>query len=279
MKKVLLLTDFSENSINAMRYALQLFKNEICDFYVLNVQDSRSYTSDDLMLSRGNQSLYQSLISDNKRKLKTIVGQLKLQANERLHNFKSIVDYDVFLDSIKQIIAKYHVDLIVMGTNGASNLKETLFGSSALKVLRNIDCNTLVVPDEFKYKQPKKLLLALDSDDYIDHITVKEIFELMEHLDAKIEIKRYVTSKDNINATINSDNSILLELIDQDKFTYDVVTGMSLSSILINSTKPKDTDIITLVGQFKGFFERLFGTPSKTEISKHLDCPLMIFHN
>ena len=274
-----MLTDFSVNSINAMEYALQLFKYEVCDFYVLNVQDSRSYTSDDLMLGGANDSLYESLIADNKSKLKAIVSQLKMHANDRLHNFTTIVDYDVFVDSINQIINKHQIDVIVMGTNGASNLKETLFGSNALKVLRHIDCNTLVIPDGFKFKQPKKLLLALDTDDYVDHVTVRDIIELMENLNAQIEIKRFLGSEDNINAKINTDKDILLELIGEDKFTYDVVAGQSLSSILINTTKPKDTDIITLVGQFKGFFERLFTTPSKTEISKNLDCPLMIFHN
>ncbi|WP_411894727.1 universal stress protein [Winogradskyella sp. A2] len=279
MKNILLLTDFSENSINAMEYALQLFSNELCEFYVLNVQDSLSYTSDDLIHSKPNESIYDTLIADNKSKLKALVAQLKLHSNERLHNFKSIVDYDVFIDSIKQLINKYQIGFVVMGTNGASNIKESLFGSNALKVLRNIDCNTLVIPDGFKYKKPKKLLLALDTDDYVDHITVREIIELMEKLNASIEIKRFVASEDNVNAKINTDKELLLELINENKFTYDVISDMTLSSILINSTKSKDTDVITLVGQFKGFFERLFGNSDKTQISKNLDCPLMIFHN
>lgn len=279
MKKILLLTDFSENSINAIEYALKLFNAEVCDFYVLNVQDSLSYTSDDLILSKSNESIYESLISDNKMRLKGLVNDLKHMANERLHSFEAIVDYDVFIDSIRQLINKYHIDIVVMGTNGASNIKESLFGSNALKVLRYIDCNTLVIPDGFTFNKPKKLLLALDTDDYVDHLTVREIIELMEKLNANIEIKRFVGSEDNIKAKINTDKELLLELLNENRFTYDVVSGSNLSSVLINSTKSKDTDIITLVGQFKGFFERLFGNADKTKISKNLDCPLMIFHN
>ncbi|MCA0153623.1 universal stress protein [Winogradskyella vincentii] len=279
MKKILLLTDFSENSINAIEYALKLFNTEVCDFYVLNVQDSLSYTSDDLILSKSNESIYESLISDNKMRLKGLVNDLKHMANERLHSFEAIVDYDVFIDSIRQLIKKYHIDIVVMGTNGASNLKESLFGSNALKVLRYIDCNTLVIPDGFTFKMPKKLLLVLDTDDYVDHLTVREIIELMEKLNANIEIKRFVGSEDNIKAKINTDKELLLEMLNENRFTYDVVSGSNLSSVLINSTKSKDTDIITLVGQFKGFFERLFGNADKTKISKNLDCPLMIFHN
>ena len=35
-RKILLPTDFSNNSWLAINYALQLFKNEACDFYLLN---------------------------------------------------------------------------------------------------------------------------------------------------------------------------------------------------------------------------------------------------
>ncbi|GAK75512.1 hypothetical protein JCM19296_1104 [Nonlabens ulvanivorans] len=35
MKKILLPTDFSKASINAMEYAVQLFKNEKCTFMFL----------------------------------------------------------------------------------------------------------------------------------------------------------------------------------------------------------------------------------------------------
>jgi len=36
MKKILLPTDFSKNAINAIDYALQLFKDETCVCFILN---------------------------------------------------------------------------------------------------------------------------------------------------------------------------------------------------------------------------------------------------
>ena len=61
------------------RYCIDTIYNYyIIKYYVLNVQDSLSYTSDDLMLSKANESIYESLISDNKMKLKGLVNQLKL---------------------------------------------------------------------------------------------------------------------------------------------------------------------------------------------------------
>ncbi|WP_299362707.1 universal stress protein [Winogradskyella sp.] len=279
MKRILLLTDFSENSINAMNYALKLFYNDFCDFFVLNVQDSLSYTSDDLITSKSGESLYEVLILENKNKLKRIVNHLKLNANDRLHTFKSIIDYDVFVDAVKQTVAKEDIGYVVMGTNGASNLSEAIMGSNALKILRYIDCNTLVVPEGYQYKKPDKILLALDTDDYADHKTVVDIMELIRNLGASINVVRFISSDNNIQSKINLDRELLLELINENKFTYKTVSNVPLSNILVDESLSKDAGIITLVGQFKGFFERLFSDSSKTKISKNLILPLMIFHH
>jgi len=279
MKKILLLTDFSENSINAMDYALKLFQNDFCDFFVLNVQSSLHYASDDLMTSKSGESLYDVLISEHKTKLKRIVDHLKLNANERLHTFKPIVDYDLFVEAVKQTIEKENIEYVVMGTNGASNLREAIMGSNALKILRHVNCNTLVVPEGYTYNQPNNIVLALDTDDYADHKTVVDIMELIHNLGAYINVLRFLSSDNNIQSKVNLDKELLLELINENKFTYRTVTNIPLSHVLMDKALSKNADMITLVGQFKGFFERLFGDSGKTKISKNLILPLMIFHH
>lgn len=36
MKRILIPTDFSENAWNAISYAMQLFSNQTCEFFLLN---------------------------------------------------------------------------------------------------------------------------------------------------------------------------------------------------------------------------------------------------
>ena len=103
MKNILLLTDFSENPSNAIQYALNLFKRDTCSFFILHVKSSTSYTTDDLM-SSGNKSIYDSIIEDEKNKLSSIITQLKKDFKTEDFQFETIVDYDVFTDSIKQVV-------------------------------------------------------------------------------------------------------------------------------------------------------------------------------
>ena len=42
-KKILLPTDFSKNAWNAILYALELYKNETCEFYIVNIFSAKDY--------------------------------------------------------------------------------------------------------------------------------------------------------------------------------------------------------------------------------------------
>ena len=65
MKNILLLTDFSDNSINALHYALKLFSGASNNFFVLYVEAANTFLTDDLMAA-GNKSIYDSLVKKPK---------------------------------------------------------------------------------------------------------------------------------------------------------------------------------------------------------------------
>ncbi|HAT67935.1 MAG TPA: universal stress protein, partial [Flavobacteriaceae bacterium] len=50
MRKVLIPTDFSRNAWDAIAYAVDLFKNEPCEFYILNVYSLADFATDNLMV-------------------------------------------------------------------------------------------------------------------------------------------------------------------------------------------------------------------------------------
>jgi len=76
MKNILLPTDFSENSLNAIDYAMHFFENWECDFYILNVQKVSEYISADLVAGSQTDTIYDSIASDNKKLINQLVKKL-----------------------------------------------------------------------------------------------------------------------------------------------------------------------------------------------------------
>ena len=69
MKAILLPTDFSINSMNSIDFAVTLFKDVECDFYLLNVHKVSSFISDDMMKFSSSSTIYNTIIDAAKKSL------------------------------------------------------------------------------------------------------------------------------------------------------------------------------------------------------------------
>ena len=61
MKNILLPTDFSNNSRNAIHYAFQFFKDQECEFYFLNVQKISEYLTGDIYAASKDNSVFDAV--------------------------------------------------------------------------------------------------------------------------------------------------------------------------------------------------------------------------
>jgi nucleotide-binding universal stress UspA family protein len=277
MKHILLLTDFSDNSINAIDYALKLFSGYNCNFYVLHVELSNTYLSDDLMAG-GNQSIYDSLVKKSKTKLKTLLKDLESKTKDEDFNFELLIDHDVFTDAIKQVIKVKEIDLIVMGTNGVTGAKEVVFGSNTINVIRKVNCPTLVIPEDFEYRAPKQVLLPLDSYDALSGEAFDAVLNFIKRFGNKLHLVRVNPTKDDSAELLRDKHNINALLKDLD-FEYHVVTEIPMPHVVDSYVQINKIDIITLLVQEESLFERFFIGSSTTQISNKLRVPLLVFHS
>ena len=277
MKNILLLTDFSENSINAMRYALQLFEDYTCNFTVLHVEISTSYISDDLMLA-GNQSIYDSLVKKSKHKLAKLITKLESEFKNKDFNFEIIVDHDVLTDAIKQIKKSKNIDLIVMGTNGITGAKEVVFGSNTINVIRKVDCPTLVIPKGFKFRAPKEILLTLDVLDALSSNPFIDIIKFTKRFSKKLHLLRVKPNNEDSKEQKKDKENISAFLTDI-PYEYHVITNVPIPYTVNCYSQSHPIDLTTLLVQKESFFERFFEGSPTTQISNSIRVPLLIFHS
>lgn len=276
MKNILLLTDFSENSINAIRYALQLFEKEVCKFYVLHVQSSSSYTSDDL-ISAGNESIYNTIVKKSKLKLTKLVVKLENEFQNKNFNYEVIVDYDSMTDSINQIVDSKNIELLVMGTNGATGAKEVVFGSNTINVIRKVNCPSLVIPENFKFKKPDDVLLPLDLYDSMSGMAFISVLEFVKTFSKTLHILR-IKPHDEACKEEQYDSEHIDYLLKEFKYKYHVVSHVPMHYTVSCYSQIHNIALTALLVQKESLFERFFIGSSTTQISNKITVPLLIFH-
>ncbi len=276
MRNILLLTDFSDNSINALHYALKLFSGSSNIFFVLHVEVANTFLTDDL-IADGNKSIYDSLVEKPKNRLKKVVSDLEAASKHENFNFEMLVDHDVFLDSVNQVVASKDIDLIVMGTNGATGAKEVIFGSNTINVIRKVTCPTLVIPEDFEYTSPKEILLPLDLSDSIGGNSFKSLLTFAKTHSEKLHLIR-VKPNDEISVEEQKDKEYIETHLEGFNYEYHVVSDTPMDHVVNSYTQTHSIDVVALLVQKESLFERFFTGSSTTEISKKLKVPLLVFH-
>ena len=158
MKKILFPTDFSKTANNAFVYALEMAKFIKAELIVLHVYDLPpvSYEGYPTYVS----DVYESIELSNFENFKDQVPLLRKIAEE--HNLDSIqmshvLEQGDLIGVMKRIVRDEKIDLIVMGTSGATGLKELFLGSNAGAVIDKIPILSLTVPNKAKFDKIKKI--------------------------------------------------------------------------------------------------------------------------
>src|SRR5690606_19252618 len=163
MKHILLPTDFSENSWNAIIYAIQLFRNEECTFHLYNAYTPIIYHVEYVLVHPAQFGLGDSVRDASLESLNKLTKRIKKEFKENPnHQFVTVARFDSLVSGIKELVSERHIDLIVMGTQGATGAKEVLFGTNTVHVFKDIKCPVLAIPSGFDFESPHEILLPTD---------------------------------------------------------------------------------------------------------------------
>ncbi len=278
MKNILLPTDFSDNALNALHYALEFFRSEACTFHVIHVQKASHYTSDDLMVAPSNTSIHHSVVSDSKKKLNKLVEKLKATYLNENYTLKTIIDYDVFTDAIKQAVIANSIDLIIMGTNGATGASEAVFGSNTLNVIRKIDCPVIAVPQGYTFSAPKKILYAIDHD---DNFIVDRMMPLTDIL-SKYQSSLCMLKIKNDEVTTDEEfkhKKQLQTLFKEINHTFHTISNVPAALAIQSFVQIMDIDMTAIFIKKETFLERFLKGSETSKISYGTLVPLLIMHN
>lgn len=151
IRKILVPTDFSEFSLNAARYAVEMaekFGAEVTLLYVL--QDAVALFPEPGVAFPAPGNYLQELEESSKKSLERVRDSFpkELTINTELRNGPPFVE-------ILRCAREGDYDMIVIGTHGRSGLAHVLLGSVAEKVVRKAGCPVLTVrPEEHEFEMP-----------------------------------------------------------------------------------------------------------------------------
>lgn len=280
MTKVLLLTDFSDNATQAIHYAFKLWSGTACEFYILNVQKTSEFTTDDLITAKPHDSIFASIIADNKEQLAAYVKTLKPHIENEDFKIIEKVDYDVFTDSVNQVVKANNIDYVVLGTNGATSPAEVIFGSNTLQVIRNVSCPIIVVPEDFQFRPLQEVLYTQTEHFSPRAEELAPILDLLSGRKSRLHLLAIHTPDANdlegLETTLNDLAATTFKDIDT---VVEVLEGLPVPQAVNAYEQMHNVDLHVFVVQYKSFLKRfLFGSDTG-QVSHKTRVPLLVLHH
>ena len=279
MKNILLLTDFSENSWNAISYGLHFLKDYNCNFYVLHVNKITNLIDEEIQYTPNLDVIEDVYIKPAKRELQRVLKRIsKVFPSNKKHKFYTIVDTNFFIESIRTQVEEKKIDLIVMGTKGASGLKEYTIGSNTGDVITKVKCKTLIIPENARYKDIQEIAFPTDFILSYNMQTLVPVLDILDRTNASLRITHITKENEQLNANQQANKELLEDFFDNYEHSYHFLTNTKVEAAIQSFTKTSNIDLMVMVAKNLNYFQQILFHSKVEKISYHTHIPFLVLH-
>lgn len=267
MKRILLLSDFSDTARNAAMYALKMMEGKEASFILLNAYDLEFSGSPYIM------QVKEELATESLKGLKNELALMHRRFPNA--NIEVLSIFGSLLEVVKKEVQQNEYDLLVLGCRGETALENFLLGSRAYEVIKNIEAPVMLVPKFAKFKQPERIVFATDLKDFESDAIVQPVRDMVDMFHVPLlfvnvleeEYVNRVDAEEKIIAHFPEVN-VSFNFVEED----DVVKG-------INSFLDEDgADIVALIRHNVSVIDRLFHPSITKQMVLHPEHPMIILH-
>ncbi|SHH66740.1 universal stress protein [Winogradskyella jejuensis] len=278
MKNVLIPTDFSENSMNAIRYALELFKYEKTEFYILNAYEDEVYSNHELLEEEPFEEVIEMAKNRSQLKLDLLLEEIQTLAPHPRFKYHMVSAYNSLIDEVDKIVIGKDIDIIVMGTKGESYAKTYVFGSNTLQVLKYVSCPVLVIPEFYEYKQPKHVLFASNYLIPYRRREIKLLSTLLSPFRSIIDML-YISKSDHLSKRQKDNKAFLEEGLEKLQFKFKHIDSKNVSKAISNYASENEMDLLVMVNTRHSFLEDMLFRSKVDDICLHTNIPFLALQN
>jgi len=267
-------TDFSDNAYKAAYFALEMFKGQPCRFYLTHTYTPAFYRAEYLLHSPGQIGLGDFYREKVMKKLRKFQKQLELKASDS-HAFFCHAAFNSLAEELNDMGRKETLDLVIMGTQGATGAKEVLFGTHAVQVLHKASCPVLVIPEEAEMDSLEQVLFPTDYTPDYNRLPLKVLLHILEQPGVTLHVLHAYTSQDS-KPKRQEARKELEELLSSYKTEFTETGEMGIVQAINAYARNVPIQLLVMVRNEHSFLENLLVTPVIDLIGFHSKIPFMV---
>ncbi|MGV9003071.1 universal stress protein [Flavobacterium sp.] len=272
MKKILVPTDFSDHAYFAIKVASEIAKKNDGEVILLHMLELPQQAGDALGVGH---ELPEIMLFKN-----AALNKLEELADDPCLDgltVSTVIQFELAFDGIMNISKINNVDLVVMGSHGASGFKEMFIGSNAEKVVRNSEVPVLIIKKDTATFNIDKFVFASDFTDEIK-TPFRKVVEFANEFGAELHLVM-INTPSNFKPTHLS-HQIMDDFISNftiRKFSKHIYNDTNVENGILNFANHINADLIGMSTHGRKGLAHFFNGSISEDLVNHSARPVVTF--
>ena len=254
-----------------MHYNFIKITNVISHCFILTIIYKYEYLQD----STSQFQVFDSIKKTSKLKLDALLHKILATFNNPNHFFTQIVSFNALIPEINQLFKGNVMELIIMGTKGASGLKEILFGSNTVHVLKNVKCPVLAIPSNYTFEKPNEILFPSDYKINFQEKHMQPILDIAKSYHSKVNILNIGIDfdlSDNQKQNCNKLETFFKDIAHE----FYNVNDHTVPEAIAKFQLKYNINLLVMINNKHTIFENLLFKSNIKQIGFHLNVPFLV---
>jgi nucleotide-binding universal stress UspA family protein len=272
MKTILVPTDFSANADHALHYAIEINKKLKAKIVLFHSVFVPLYATDVPIAMPSDEEL--------RREAHKTLNEIKDRESRKHRNmlFYSRTSSGFTENEVVTAEKSTKATYVVMGTGGATGLKEIFLGTNTAAVIEKSHCPVITVPEMAALALPKKIVFATDfgTKDFQNILSLIEFARLFK---ANVYLLHVSTGDKDRNDEYGKLKALSEKVTTESLYPnihYRLLDAMEVYEALSSYLEELKADMIAISKRDLRF--KLFSRSLTKKMAYHTHIPLMVFH-
>ncbi|NND63697.1 MAG: universal stress protein [Flavobacteriaceae bacterium] len=278
MRKVIIPTDFSENAMNAIIYAMELFKYDRSDFTIVHAFADTVYENT-MEMSRTFFEEYKAKVKKGTDKqLEEVLSKMKEVSPNPRHNYEYKSVFGSLVDTVNDLVNKENADIVVMGTKGATDDRDITFGSETLQVMKYVKCPVLAVPEGYHDRPPVNILFPTNFMLPYKGRELKLLSTIAKNFTATINFL-HITNGKTLSFRQQDNKSFLECYVDENFVMFNEIVANDLTPAINHFIENNEINFLVMVNSRHSYLENIMYTSTIEKIGLKISIPFLVLQN
>lgn len=269
--RILIPSDFSELSKVAVRYAVDFSKDVDVTLILLHVSDVNAPG----MARISSKKLGEAIKSSTEAAIKELVASIKKDNSHDIDITYNIVYNNSIEKAVETAALENNIDLICIGTKGASGLKKIVFGSNAAGIIENSSIPVLTIPEFAEYKGIGNIVYSSDLNNLEKEIEL--ILPYAKLMDSWIRILHVDKGKGVFEGDLEQKEQSLRKDFAYQKIKFNELKSDSVIDGINKFVGVVEADMVIMFTHHTNFIEKVFQKSVTQNTAFQTRIPLLTF--